>query len=55
MSPTFRGLPVAFFAAALALGSLKGAAESSDTSNRWQLQAGGESTADGIEVKLDKE
>lgn len=50
MSPTFRSLPVAFFAAALAFASVKATGESPDTSNRWRLQAGGESTADGVIV-----
>ena len=50
MSPTFRSLPVAFFAAALAFASVQATAESPDTSNRWRLQAGGESTADGVIV-----
>ena len=50
MSPPFRSLPVAFFAAALAFASVKASAESPDTSNRWRLQAGGESTADGVIV-----
>ena len=46
----FRKLPGALLAAALALTTALAAAESPDTSNRWRLQAGGESTADGVIV-----
>lgn len=45
-----RKLPGALLAATLALTTVLAVAESPDTSNRWRLQAGGESTADGVIV-----
>lgn len=40
----------ALLATALALATVPASAESPDTSNRWRLKAGGESTADGVIV-----
>lgn len=50
MRTPFRSLTGALLAATLALSTAPAAAESADTSNRWRLQAGGESTADGVIV-----
>lgn len=50
MRTPFRMLTSALLAATLAAASLPAQAESPDTSNRWRLKAGGESTADGVIV-----